>query len=102
MPKVEAEKYYKMQVTVTGNGTFPVDMLRYDRCCPATEKDSHAIERSGERTITLERFSKIARMTPEVGRWKSFGWLVMKVVYFDGTEESREWPGGAETCGTVK
>jgi len=28
---------------ITGSGDFPLDMLRYDRCCPYQETDSYTI-----------------------------------------------------------
>lgn len=64
---------------VTGPGPFPLDMLRYDSCWPATEaRDSHAIgttftarREKGNFTIHLTGIRE-----PTVGRWESFGWKV--------------------------
>ena len=72
--------YYPVTYAVRGRGTFPLDMLRYDRACPCREQDSFAIENAGSRhprTVMLIRFS------PEPGRhgadkrWQSFGWKIV-------------------------
>lgn len=62
--------------TVRGRGLFPFDMLRHDRCTPARQEDSGAIERtthrgSGYHTVTLR-----GRNAPNTPRWESFGWKV--------------------------
>lgn len=56
--------------------TVSGDMLRYDCCWPATERDSAmvSVQRPTEhleRTITLATYSASA---PTCGRWESFGW----------------------------
>jgi hypothetical protein len=61
-------------ILVEGDSSFPIDMLRYDRATPATERDSKEIERSfrrGERTPF-----KLILMAQKVtyDRWFSFGW----------------------------
>lgn len=71
------------QFTVTGHGVFPFDMLRYDRCFPATERDSHTVEHTtrgrlatGEaRTVTLTMADP--KRLPTEARWQSFGWTVV-------------------------
>lgn len=72
--------------TVRGQGLFPFDMLRHDRCCPARETDSAAIERTTRRPSrtasggTLEeRVTLVGPKSPTEGRWGSFGWLVESV-----------------------
>ena len=68
------------EFTVEGRGSFPIDMLRYDSCWPASEsRDSFEITastrpRSGrmKRRITL-----LGLREPTVGRWESFGWNVV-------------------------
>jgi hypothetical protein len=86
---VQGKKFYGMVVTVVGKGAFPIDMLRHDRCCPATEKDAAEIERqSGERQVQLLRFSGAGKSGPAAGRWKSFGWEIVSVFFHDGTEET--------------
>ena len=66
---------------------FPIDMLRYDACRPASESDSSSIIRSfdhGPRVepveIRHERPSTAfaaARWEPTNARWESFGWEVV-------------------------
>lgn len=59
---------------VTGTGNFPIDMLRYDACWPATESDAaHLQFEKGRRTITLHTHNPSA---PTNGRWNSFLWNV--------------------------
>lgn len=83
MPKPKSEKRYIMHITVTPErpmASFPVDMLRYDSCIPASEADAHEIEASisGARMgkpINLVRVSRTDAL-PSEGRWASFGWKV--------------------------
>lgn len=65
---------------VEGEGVFPTDMLRYDRCYPLTESDSYTME---SHNGMLEPHRRVllccddARpRTPTEGRWESFGWKV--------------------------
>jgi hypothetical protein len=88
MAKSPREPYYKIRFAVVGKGTFPLDMLRYDKCCPATEPDTYTIGRiSGERKVDLERFSREPRRGPSFARWESFGWKVVEITYEDGSGE---------------
>lgn len=70
-----------MKFQVQGRGTFPIDMLRYDACYPATEADSHVIELTrtpgyrGEKMVTLKMSDP--KRKPTTGRWSSFGWTVV-------------------------
>jgi len=65
-----------IQFTVTGRGKLPLDMLRRDRCYPATEADSACAENfSGERSIVLETTTD-GYFAPTTHRWESFGWEV--------------------------
>lgn len=68
-------------------GSFPIDMLRYDRCTPATENDSGKIagmcsrgypREQEEATVTLTGYSQTR--TPHIteARWKSFGCDVVR------------------------
>jgi hypothetical protein len=91
--KDKAEKFYVTKFLVTGSGRFPIDMLRYDRCVPATEGDSNGISHGGipsnthGRTIGLIRYSVAGMSGPNEARWKSFGWRVMRVEYSNGKVE---------------
>lgn len=66
-------------VTVQGRGTFPLDMLRYDSCFPASETDTHTIRRTGPRRVLLVRMT-LGDGMPSVARWRSFGWDVVETV----------------------
>lgn len=66
-------RFVEVFFLVRGSGDFPVDMLRYDACCPATEADSYMLERRDLRAILMRRFSPDGRPGNEA-RWKSFGW----------------------------
>lgn len=66
------------EFAVEGRGTFPVDMLRYDRCWPAATSDAQAImPASLEFTAQKRRVVLRSHFTPTVGRWNSFGWRVV-------------------------
>lgn len=63
-------------VTVSGQGRFPVDMFRYDRCFPASENDSYLI---------MDTFSRYSHWTVKVAKhvdkakkdWKSH-WMALR------------------------
>jgi hypothetical protein len=73
---------------ITGTGHFPVDMLRYDLCSPATEEDSHLIENTFNiyaknwvifvKRPLLERRKKTDQVFT-YGRWQSFGCQIEEV-----------------------
>lgn len=83
---------------------FPLDMLRYATCVPATESDSKAIEWSVEggsnsiwaRRVVLRRFTRdgddvdVDRAGDH--RWRSFGWEIVGVV---ATKEEAEFLRGS-------
>jgi hypothetical protein len=60
-----------------------IEVMRYDRCCPATEVESHKINRiashasePADHVIRLLRFAA-ADNPPTIGRWESFGCTVL-------------------------
>lgn len=67
---------------VEGKGAFPLDMLRYDLCWPATAGGAQQISRSIDGLSTdlrLERTIMIKGLKPPtVARWASFGWKVLE------------------------
>lgn len=72
---------------VRGSYPFPVDMLRYDACWPATETDSFLLHGVIEAVspvkvveITLATYAE--RSTP--GRWESGLWKVTNHEVRDG------------------
>ena len=64
---------------VEGSGEFPYDMLRYDNCTPARERDSYEMVTpdwvAGRRRLIVRRQDGL-KWTPN--RWNSFGWQVMR------------------------
>jgi hypothetical protein len=71
--------------TVTGRGAFPVDMLRYDRCFPATERDAIQIGTSFGLRMGVTDASRsfticvISEHPLTSARWSSFGWQVDEI-----------------------
>lgn len=66
--------------------SFPIDMLRYDGCYPATESDSNKIIWSitddgslsvNALEIKLVRAGAEKNWWPTGDRWQSFGWYVV-------------------------
>ena len=58
--------------SVTGKGSFPLDMLRYDSCWP-TGKDcaDELTQKDTKRKIHLKSI-----YTPTPARWKRLGWPI--------------------------
>ncbi len=81
-------KLYEHSFTVQGKGDFPIDMLRYDQCYPATGVDAAAIEATKDRFADAKsrrevreiRLWKISRtmVGPTNDRWASFMWKVIQ------------------------
>lgn len=77
---------YLHEATFKGRGYFPVDMLRYDSCWPATQEDaSHLvidIRVKDDTVITVRRWSdkrgSAEAWTPK--RWESFGWKLVSAI----------------------
>ena len=65
---------------VRGSGYFPMDMLRYDGCYPATTDDVLRMSdnEKGWRTVRLFMPVSSKDIVPTVGRWRSFGWQVVR------------------------
>lgn len=63
---------------VRGSLPFPIDMLRYDACWPASESDSYAIYSSvAQHSDSAIDVIVRARQPLTIGRWQSFGWEVI-------------------------
>lgn len=77
--------------TVTGRGDFPFDMLRHDRCYPATGEDAAKLERPDSPTQRAIRLvaCTVAEITPD--RWASFGWRVHDIDEDGSRYGSRAW-----------
>jgi len=71
--------------TVEGTYPFPVDMLRYDGCYPASTHDAVQLGdscRGPSRTSDPKRKRQVTLSTtlfnkPTTARWESFGWRVI-------------------------
>jgi hypothetical protein len=76
--------------TVEGTYPFPVDMLRYDACFPATSDDAVELgascdfnRRRASSSIGEDKKRRRVKLAtnlqnkPTVGRWESFGWRVV-------------------------
>lgn len=98
-----ANKHRRTYAAVIGSGHFPVDMLRYDECFPATESedsgkiaDTYSLERQvvvvGKWTCQSSNL-----WTPE--RWRSFGWDI--IGSFDNPYDARRAGEDALATGTV-
>lgn len=62
---------------VTGTGSFPVDMLRYDHCWPAQSEDGILLDASHVKAPRSIRMRGLTGPTP--ARWRSFGWKVVAI-----------------------
>ena len=70
-----AAKMDRVEITMTGRGAFPVDMLRYDSCFPASEHDAYLLAKTftehGDWAIRLAKWT--ASIQPwAYERWSSF------------------------------
>jgi hypothetical protein len=79
-----AKKFNRWEYLVVGKGAFPIDMLRYDNCWPATADDSAMIplsSRSDYGTSPRDAIPIKLRglLPPTEARWNSFGWRVFEV-----------------------
>lgn len=67
---------YIQHFTVSGAGTFPFDMLRYDGCHPYSGDDVAALGSREIRSIRLSRHVEHKAVAPTHERWRLFGWTV--------------------------
>ena len=81
---------YFTRFEITGRLAFPLDMLRYDHCFPATQEAVSRIQiksfpaesqegRQATPVIELRAYHSRKTWTPTTGRWESFGWRVIHV-----------------------
>lgn len=72
---------YRHEATFSGRFAFPIDMLRYDNCFPASQEAAGRIVESLS-SVTRDQFEvRVAQHTDKkngarwtVARWESFGW----------------------------
>ena len=77
-------KLYAFSVEIIG--LFPFDMLRYDRCWPATEKDALALGTKNFHLTTEEFFDPrrvhlVGLRAPTYDKWMSFATSVWPDTY---------------------
>lgn len=83
MKHYKKESRYVSILTVRAAAHGIIDMMRYDRCVPATEEDAHKINRimqdnaqDEDRIVTLIKYSASGhKATAE--RWASYGCMVL-------------------------
>ncbi len=68
--------------TVRGVGSFPLDMLRYDRCSPVTSEDvvNMAASLQAQSNVPYEIHLISSTFQPTKERWALFGYKVVEVV----------------------
>jgi hypothetical protein len=85
-----AKKDDPIRYKVRGRYPFPIDMLRYDRAYPNTERDSALVgvtdglcRVAGDATSQPVEITLVCRGLaphhPTIGRWRSFGWEVTAI-----------------------
>lgn len=64
----------------TGKGVFPLDMLRYDQCWPATTGDVMKIAYCEDPMLNNEVYEIEMRSHNHFtyDRWRSFGWIATR------------------------
>ena len=81
---------YACEFTIRGMGQPPLDMMRYDRCTPATQQDVGNVTAAGGGlgevySVRMLRFTEGNGRNhadhPTVDRWQSFGWQVSDVTW---------------------
>jgi len=108
MPSNKSEKVsggalkYAQIADIVGHGEFPVDMLRYDRCAPFEETDSHELaatlnpmvrEPNQPFRIRVIRYWDTAKPAWSVSRWRAFHCEVYEAsAYESRTDPLRSMP----------
>lgn len=75
-----AKKDTHYRFKVTGKLSFPLDMLRYDRCFPEGSDDAAQIGYTFEpdrRKSEIQTITLIGLSRPTDARWSSFLWSVV-------------------------
>jgi len=70
---------YESYLLVTSPYGFPIDMLRYDRCMPAQERDAHVMQTGTPRNVVVVRLHDGRDPKWTYARWRSFGCTVEPV-----------------------
>jgi len=79
-----------IEFTVSGKGSFPFDMLRYDRCYPIETGFDYMVTAKGVRSLRMGSVRRsIVDAYPTVARWQSFGWIVTRLEVYEPNEDGR-------------
>lgn len=71
-------KHRRIWGVVRGVGAFPTDMLRFDRCYPATQSDAVTIdEGTSLRFVMIQADRDPGQQGFTPMRWISFGWELL-------------------------
>lgn len=70
--------YKQLEYAVEGRGDFPIDMLRYDRARPATERDARKITNSFIPGAIDKQTIRVVGERCTTKRWASFNWTVVE------------------------
>lgn len=83
MPRNKLYCFSVTPIHVSWNHTFPLDMLRYDKCYPQSSVDVDKIHASIRREFDYYKadpfINLVSDKLPTDGRWKSFGWKIEEV-----------------------
>jgi len=63
---------YEYKFEVTGKGSFPLDMLRYDSCWPRRQEDVSTIEHAVAGYVRDWTVQMVSNKAPTDERWHSF------------------------------
>lgn len=95
MSRYKGMKFFSMELYVRSlhGNPFPIDMLRYDNCVPASEQDANIIRATLDPSDERSRAGTTVKLTmfkPDgnpacatKGRWESFGWGVIPVMQIE-------------------
>jgi hypothetical protein len=81
----ETQYVQRVEILMPLRGVHWIDMLRYDRCFPATEQDAGKLSRIAEGSaVEADRRVNFIRVTgaksqPQEARWENFG---CKILFF--------------------
>lgn len=80
-----------------------VEMMRYDRCVPESEEESHKVIRmmngsatADDHVVSLIRYAP-SDVGPSEGRWRSFGCTVLCVQHPEDAAPTREQLAAVKT-----
>lgn len=67
---------YGWELVVKGQGNFPHDMLRYDKCYPVYETDTGKMHSHNSESVEITLHTQRQTITPR--RWESFCWKIIE------------------------